>query len=770
MNGSGTVKVTEKIHAARYVFLHICSFIGAILFSKTTVFGSFMPFGIAFAPSLPGEFSLSALFGVILGSISTANGEPSVRYISAVIMSVAVKMLTNAFLNKTSFNIGMFSSGIGCAFSSVVMLLTDSVSLDEVIIHISELLIAVGVAYFISLGLPIIGGTKTLSRLSTEQLCSCVACIAIALCAVASFDIFGISPARILSVMLIISASRFGRESAGAICGVVFGFAMSIVSDNMFYIIGAYALSGLLGGIFCDGGKFATCIAFLLGHITVLSGFYGSIGIAEVFSEAVIGSVLFFSLPKGAIKKIGDFFAPAPQLARVDGLRKNMVMRMRFAGEALSDVSQTVEEVSNRLCEKNTPKLTNVFVQVENEACAKCGLRIHCFESRKSSTYDCLAQLCRTIHRSGEITPEDRPKEWNTRCISPDAVIESLKKHYTLYESRLAAERRITQIRQAVSDQMSGLSDMLSDMATELNRSERFDTETADRIDSVLRSMGIQPTDVCCKTDMSRRMTVEIRAPLCDDTIVNKRELITRLSRVCNRRFEVPCIVKGDTSMLITVCEKANYRVETGVSQICCKNEQLCGDSYSFFDDGRGKTVMILSDGMGCGGRAAVDSAMASGLISKLIKAGFGFDCSLKLINSAMLFKSSDESLATVDITSIDLFSGETEFYKAGTPETIIKKGRTIGRATCSSYPAGILRNVEFDRCTTVLEQKDIVVMFSDGVSSQSTEWVDEALHKYRNSSAQQIAEHIAQSAARRRDDGHEDDITVMVGIIRQEL
>ncbi len=57
---------------------------------------------------------------------------------------------------------------------------------------------------------------------------------------------------------------------------------------------------------------------------------------------------------------------------------------------------------------------------------------------------------------------------------------------------------------------------------------------------------------------------------------------------------------------------------------------------------------MLISDGMGCGGRAAVDGAMASNLMSKLLKAGFGIDCSLKIVNSAMLFKSTDESLATL--------------------------------------------------------------------------------------------------------------------------
>ena len=107
---------------------------------------------------------------------------------------------------------------------------------------------------------------------------------------------------------------------------------------------------------------------------------------------------------------------------------------------------------------------------------------------------------------------------------------------------------------------------------------------------------------------------------------------------------------------------------------------------------------MILSDGMGTGGRAAVDGAMASGLMSRLIKAGFGYDCSLRILNSSMLFKSTDESLATVDIASIDLFTGETKLYKAGAAPTIVRRSGKTGKVQSTSLPAGILREIGFDK------------------------------------------------------------------------
>ncbi len=98
----------------------------------------------------------------------------------------------------------------------------------------------------------------------------------------------------------------------------------------------------------------------------------------------------------------------------------------------------------------------------------------------------------------------------------------------------------------------------------------------------------------------------------------------------------------------IQMSEKPVYRIQFGVAQHACDNAQLCGDSYDCFTDGKGRFVAIISDGMGTGGRAAVDGAMASNIMGNLVKAGLGFDCALKIVNSAMQVKSGEESFGNI--------------------------------------------------------------------------------------------------------------------------
>lgn len=737
------------------------------LLSRATAFETFLPFGTAFCAGINKYYSLSALIGVIFGSIHTVNGVTGVIYIGASIVAIALKWTLCITGDEKPF-CSAVSALSGSLFCTVCAVFSYDYSFDSLIRGIGETLFATGTAYFISIALPLISSGKNMCKMTAEELCSALIGTGVMLIAISPYTVFGFSVARLVAFVVILCSATYGTEASGGICGIVLGFCMSICYDNAQFIIASYALCGLLAGVFSKLGKAFGIACAMLGVLLAATGLKEISGAYVMLIEAAMSVAIFCFLPKKMKNALVDFFAPGAQMTKVDGLRRNTVMRMRFASDALTDVSETVEEVAKKLSTLNEPSLYDVFIKTEESACKNCGLRLHCYETLKSKTYEAFIEMSKSIRKNGRPREEDYPEKWVSRCISPKKVADAFYEYYEEYENHCNAEQRIMQIRSVVSDQMAGLSEMLYDMADELNESERYDMSAASAIDSALRKMGIVASDVCCKLDSSLRMIVEICAPTNRGGKVSKMTLLKTANRACGRRFNPPNIVNAGSKLLITLTEQAYYKVDVGVSQICCKNEKMCGDTYSFFNDGRGKTIMLLSDGMGCGGRAAVDSSMAAGLMKRLLKAGFGFECSLKLLNSAMMFKSCDESLATVDITAIDLFSGQADFYKAGSPDTIVIKNKRQGRAKGRSCPAGIVRDVSFDKTTAMLDDKNIVIMTSDGVCDSDDDWLITAANKIPSASAQQIAEQLCQMALRRRDDGHEDDITVMVGILNK--
>ena len=135
-----------------------------------------------------------------------------------------------------------------------------------------------------------------------------------------------------------------------------------------------------------------------------------------------------------------------------------------------------------------------------------------------------------------------------------------------------------------------------------------------------------------------------------------------------------------------------------------------------------------------------------------------------------MLFKSTDECLSTVDIASIDLFTGDTEIYKAGAAETVVKHAGRTGIAHTASLPVGILKDISFVRANTRLKQNDILLIMSDGATAAGTDWIRRELDNFSVGRAQDLAETLAESAKRRRTDYNDDDITVISCIINKSF
>ncbi|MBR6392375.1 MAG: SpoIIE family protein phosphatase [Eubacterium sp.] len=208
--------------------------------------------------------------------------------------------------------------------------------------------------------------------------------------------------------------------------------------------------------------------------------------------------------------------------------------------------------------------------------------------------------------------------------------------------------------------------------------------------------------------------------------------------------------------------ERPNYSLCVGFAQHSAQGH-LCGDTVKILNDSKGHSILIISDGMGKGSRAALDGAMGAGLLSKLLGAGFGFDSALKTVNSALLIKSNDESLATLDVANIDLFTGKCEIYKAGAPASFIIRNESLIRCELASMPAGILRGIEFAKRTAVLKLNDLIVLMSDGISELGDEWLSDLLLNTRSLEPQRAAELVVEEAIKIADEKTIDDMSIII-------
>jgi len=335
------------------------------------------------------------------------------------------------------------------------------------------------------------------------------------------------------------------------------------------------------------------------------------------------------------------------------------------------------------------------------------------------------------------------------------------------YIQREIILEKTNQIRMVASDQFYSISGMLEDLAFEFDEAEIFDSAASSKIRTVLGEHEIFPLNISAIEDKFGRMRVEI---LTDSTAgLNNPRLASEIGKACSRYFDKGRITNFKNETMLSFSEKPNYSLSIGFDQYSAEGK-LCGDTVKALNDGKGHSILIISDGMGKGSRAALDGAMGAGLLSKLINAGFGFDSALKIVNSALLIKSNDESLATLDVANIDLFTGKCEIFKAGAPASFIIRGENVIRCELTSMPAGILRGIEFAKRTAVLRPNDLIVLMSDGICELGDEWLNSLLLDVRSLEPQRAAEAIISEALEIADEKCLDDMSVIIARLERNI
>ena len=292
--------------------------------------------------------------------------------------------------------------------------------------------------------------------------------------------------------------------------------------------------------------------------------------------------------------------------------------------------------------------------------------------------------------------------------------------------------------------------------------------EIAKKAADAMENEGIRVRDCLCIINEGGWTVLQVFcAPM--KKKISAAELAAAVSDFTGIDFAPPVVGPSDSGqILLLFCEKPPCAVRAAVSQITGDGQSVCGDAYDFFNDGRGHYMMILSDGMGTGSRAAVDGAMTTNLASKLIRAGFSFECVVKTVNSALMVKSKDESLSTLDIVSIDLFNSDATFYKAGAAASLLcRRGKTI-RIERASLPLGILRDVEFERVTGKIGDGDLIIMMSDGAMVIPPDKLRQTLSDCADQPVQEIASAITALAKEESPTGKADDITVLAAVVHK--
>lgn len=753
--------------------------LAAFLIGRTSIAGGLLPFGFAFYAAVCGSVSVKLLIAipVILGMATSGSVEQIYITVAAMIIYSALNILFKSMKSRVMFKQACLAFA-AILVPQLVMTWLQGFLIFDVLRALFTSFVVFVVFFIFKNAAVLVDNPMRKTSYSSEEMISLAITAGLMLAGFGNFRFLGFSPRNIFCTMLILLFSYKCGAGVGASAGVAIGLTVCMSTTAAPLAIGSYAFCGLLSGVFRGLGRIGSGLGFVLGNAVLTIYMNGSEEVLVYLKEILISLGIFMLLPQKFIdfatepfnREIGVYSDKRGYTRRV---RDITVDRLDKFSRAFKELSKTFSEISETKVAANKGDISVLFDRVADRVCKDCSLCLYCWDRNFYTTYQVMFNIVETLEEKGYIEERDIPAHFMDKCERLNDFVDAVNNVYELFRVDMIWKSRIGESRGLISQQFDGLSKVISGLADEINVEVTFYGDLEDELFSKLITAGLRPREVVVFKNKNGKFEANILHKGCGGSRVCVSHIEKLVSEVLGKKMtrgtDEYCTQSRDGNCLIKFSEAETLRITTGVARLSKHESSVSGDSYTFLNNGKGKYVIALSDGMGSGQKAAAQSKASVGLLENFMESGFDKDMALKLINSVLVLKSGDDSFSTIDVSIIDLYNGDVEFIKTGAAPTYIKRAGKVETVRSASLPAGILGNIETELIHKKVESGDLIVMVTDGItdSFKSDEPGDKALVRYlqevSGANPQQIAEGILNEAFEAYEKKPGDDMTVLV-------
>ncbi|WP_392486004.1 stage II sporulation protein E [Haloimpatiens sp. FM7315] len=746
------------------------------LISRVNIINTIAPFGVAVLLTLLMDSEdLKFLFpciGSILGYLSIHKGIEGIgRYLIAIAVLVSVSyflknlkrtkkvMLCTGllFVEFVMYKVFITQSGLGAAFLSSCL----------------EIACIVPLYFITNCSIICIKNRKTRHLFNSEELISMAIVVSLVIAGTYGMTIYKVSVTNILALTFVLILSYVSGSPMGAAVGTALGSVIGMGFSNLTLYTSIYALCGLITGAFKEVGRWFSALACLITFL-ILSIYSKNINSIKLI-EPIVACIIFLALPVKFYHKLSLEINREEKEKHIDGQYidkiKNMFLnRVDNFSSVLNNISKTLIDLSQneKLGMKN--KSTSLVECLADRVCRNCTMKNMCWKREMHYTYSAFEEILQNYQNGINVLP----KEIGRKCLNKDELIKNAETIVKDYMVNAILNKRIAEGKSVLSEQINNIALTLREIIDEFGYNVKFNLGLEKDIIRVLNKEGIKYSDITCFVDESDRNIIKLRAESCGGREVCVKKILPLIDEVTGKNMcleEEGCNIDPITKECeVTFRETPKYHIASFVKRKCKDGEEYNGDSYSFEKSSDGKYLMLISDGMGSGPEAGLESSCVVDLIEKFISFGFKRDTAINAVNSVMSLKFyEEEKFSTLDMANIDLYSGEMEFVKVGAAASFVKKGDKVEDIKSNTLPIGILDKVDAEVRNYKLENGDIIVMLSDGVVDYSNEnvgkndWVINYLKNCNCNNPKEIAEQLIENSLELSGGKVRDDMTVMV-------
>ncbi len=570
------------------------------------------------------------------------------------------------------------------------------------------------------------------------------------------YELLGISAPYVLAGFVTLFVARRFGPLRGAAVGF---FALLGISS-----VGAvsYALLGIVSGTLF---KMGIPYAYTGGGVALLGwSFYstGLEGLLSVLPEYFIAALLVFPLLKRVPEaKTEDESQRTVREASDMVGTVALAYKNRYSGSvdalegALKGISETLDKHNKKLTRPTLSELRELVGECMDRYCRTCSGYEPCINRGGSIPVEMQDGLSTILYNNGYIRAEDvvgMPDYCNMAASFAEAVNRA---YAMLCEGRYLDSRRNGSV-----ENICAIASLLAEARERDLAEKRVNEPLSEAVSRVLPELGL--TDGVCKVFGQRNLHIIISAEDPDGSKITSEELHSAVEQIIGRRLSSPEYYRRGEMALLECSTRHTASCEYASAGKPGSRETISGDFAKGFTTSSGYFCALISDGMGSGEEARDASELVVDLLSRGLDSVEPGAALSGLVNGA-LRSGARECSATVDLFTLDLYSGECAFYKSGAALSYIKRGDSIFRITSRTAPLGLMRTPDLEKIKVDVRAGDVIVMLSDGACdlSEDAPWLLELLCRVPYHNARDYAERIL--AAREKAAPLDDDVTVSV-------
>lgn len=701
--------IVEKSRKYNNILLPCGIFISSIIIANSTAGLFTAPLICALIGACSPICTVAAAAGSIIAYLSSGGIESNGFIICSILFITVGKWITR---EENTSKISAVVTFLSMAFSGTVFGLIVSKSPFQVIENILFAIASGGAAYFVNeLSYAIIGSDHIHADRKTLTSFAVVFTLCISILSGISFSIINIGV--VIACTIILCASRFFSCYGGVICGVLTAAGVLISCPELGIQAAFFGAAGLAAGFVHKYSRITLTAVFsavnLLGQLAV--------GMNDaafcIQADAVLGGMIFLMLPERLIMVGGKYCSEA-----LTDSSEFAGKEMEFAAKSLTDIRKNMMEIMSALSVRNKPY--NIVDEVSTRVCGKCRNKLECWERNFERTNSVFKKF--EIRKINNMNINSAGFE----CIKKKEVADEFDKCRREEAMIKMLSARLNENRNFLFSQMEASENIVYSLSEKMNVNiSKSITETLCR---TLDKYDIEFNNAIAYYTDENHFIAEIYIDEKNDVILE--ELCDILSReLCIKlEYSQPFACSGE--IRIRFNQQTKYELTFSFCQMSAEDNAQSGDSCGYFTDGLGYAYIFISDGMGSGSYAALDSEITSRLFKRLVRSGMSCESAVKMINSVMLAKSDEESFATLDIAKINLETGELVLCKSGAAATLIKYDDAVMMYSLSSNPVGIIPNPQTSTKECNFGEGNILIMMSDGVPENAYPYIKEQLEQ----------------------------------------